>query len=62
MVLLAHLLKLRVQKDAPEMIKGSWYNSVDEHRQRVQKQLQQTPSLKSYLKTALKRLILMVVG
>ena len=53
MVLLAHLLKLRVQKDAPEMIKGSWYNSVDEHRQRVQKQLQQTPSLKSYLKTAL---------
>lgn len=53
MVLLAHLLKLTVQKDAPEMMKGSWYNSVDEHRQRVLKQLQQTPSLKSYLKTVL---------
>lgn len=53
MVLLAHLLKLRVQKDAPEMMKASWYNSVDEHRQRVQKQLQQTPSLKSFFTTGI---------
>ncbi|MBD2481664.1 DUF29 domain-containing protein [Planktothrix sp. FACHB-1365] len=53
MVLLAHLLKLRVQKDAPEMMKASWYNSVDEHRQCVQKQLQQTPSLKSFFTTAI---------
>ena len=53
MVLIAHLLKLTVQQDAPEMMKGSWYNSVDEHRQRVQKQLQQTPSLKSYFTTAI---------
>ena len=53
MVLLAHLLKLTVQQNAPEMMKGSWYNSVDEHRQRVQKQLQQTPSLKSFLATAI---------
>ncbi|MBE9144787.1 DUF29 domain-containing protein [Planktothrix mougeotii] len=53
MVLLAHLLKLMVQQDAPEMMKASWYNSVDEHRQRVQKQLQQTPSLKSFFTTAI---------
>lgn len=53
MVLIAHLLKLMVQKDAPEMMKLSWYNSVDEHRQRVQKQLQQTPSLKSFVTTAI---------
>lgn len=53
MVLIAHLLKLTVQQDAPEMMKGSWYNSIDEHRQRVQKQLQQTPSLKSYFTTAI---------
>ena len=49
MVLLIHLLKLKIQHDAPETMKASWYNSVDEHRQRVQDDLLKTPSLKSYL-------------
>ncbi|MGK7932146.1 MAG: DUF29 domain-containing protein [Microcystaceae cyanobacterium] len=49
MILLAHLLKLRVQADVPETMKGSWYNSVIEHRKRVKKQLVKTPSLTSYL-------------
>ncbi|WP_017304435.1 DUF29 domain-containing protein [Spirulina subsalsa] len=53
MILLAHLLKLTIQADAPQMIKGSWYSSVDEHRQRVLSQLVEIPSLKSYLETAL---------
>jgi hypothetical protein len=34
-------------------MKGSWYNSVVEHRKRVKKQLSKIPSLKSYFKTAL---------
>ena len=52
-ILMAHLLKLTVQADAPDTMKNSWYNSVDEHRQRIQKQLQKTPSLKSYWDNAL---------
>ncbi len=48
-ILLAHLLKLRVQNDAPESMKGSWYSSVLEHRQRVLDNLADTPSLKSLL-------------
>lgn len=52
-ILLAHLLKLAVQSDAPGTIKNSWYNSIDEHRQRVKKQLKKNPSLKSYLETAI---------
>jgi hypothetical protein len=52
-ILLAHLLKLTVQKDAPDTMKNSWYNSIDEHRQRVKKQLAKNPSLKSYWATAL---------
>lgn len=54
MILLAHLLKLKVQSDAPPSMKDSWYRSVIEHRQRVQKNLRDTPSLKSYLDTAIK--------
>ena len=53
MILLAHLLKLTVQKDAPETMKESWYNSVIEHRKRIEKQLRNTPSLKSYLSSVL---------
>lgn len=53
MILLAHLLKLIIQKDAPETMKISWYNSVIEHRKKVQKQLKKTPSLKSYLPSVL---------
>ena len=52
-ILLAHLLKLTIQANVPETMKNSWYNSVDEHRQRIKKQLQKTPSLKSYWDTAL---------
>ncbi len=53
MILLAHLLKLRIQNDVPETIKDSWYRSIIEHRQRIDKQLRDTPSLKSYLKLAI---------
>jgi hypothetical protein len=53
MILLAHLLKLNIQNDAPESMKGSWYNSVIEHRKRVKKQIKKTRSLKSYLKQIL---------
>lgn len=50
-ILLAHLLKLKIQSDAPETITRSWYNSIDEHRNRVNKQLVKIPSLKVYLNT-----------
>jgi hypothetical protein len=53
MVLLAHLLKLMVQQDAPDSMKQSWYRSIIEHRQRVIIAIKNTPSLKSYLETAL---------
>lgn len=52
-ILLAHLLKLKVQNDAPETMKGSWYSSVDEHRSRIKKQINKIPSLKSYLVNAI---------
>lgn len=55
MILLAYLLKITVQSDAPEMMKNSWYNSIAEHRQRVLFDLQETPSLKSYLKIAIEK-------
>ena len=51
-ILVGHLLKLSIQLDAPDTMKNSWYNSVDEHRQRVKRQLKKTPSLKSYWTTA----------
>ncbi|MGH8001795.1 MAG: DUF29 domain-containing protein [Brasilonema sp.] len=54
-ILLAHLLKLRVQHDVPDMMKASWYSSVLEHRQRVLNNLADTPSLKSYLVEALEK-------
>lgn len=52
MILMAHLLKLKIQNNVPEQMKGSWYDSVVEHRQRVCKSLRDTPSLKSYLEMA----------
>jgi hypothetical protein len=55
MILLAHLLKIHVQYDVPEMMKNSWYNSIVEHRQRVLFDLQETPSLKSYLKISIEK-------
>jgi hypothetical protein len=53
MILLAHLLKLTVQNDAPETMQISWYPSVIEHRQHIVKNLRDTPSLKTYLPTAI---------
>lgn len=55
MILLAHLLKLQVQADAPDTMKGSWYSSVLEHRQRVLNNLADTPSLKSFLGEAVEK-------
>ena len=54
-MLLAHLLKFKVQHDVPDMMKASWYSSVLEHRQRVLNNLADTPSLKSYLVDALEK-------
>lgn len=49
MILLTHLVKLKVKKNAPEMMQQTWLNSVDENRKRIQKSLRETPSLKSFL-------------
>lgn len=54
-ILLAHLLKLRVQHDVPEQMKSSWYSSVLEHRQRVLNNLADTPSLNSFLAEAIEK-------
>lgn len=53
MVLLAHLLKLKIQNDAPNSMKNSWYRSIIEHRKRVLVALKKTPSLKSSLTKAI---------
>lgn len=55
MVLLAHLLKLQVQADAPDSMKGSWYDSVVEHRARVKADLADNPSFKNFLDEAVKK-------
>ncbi|MGJ5673056.1 MAG: DUF29 domain-containing protein [Nostochopsis sp.] len=54
-ILLAHLLKLMLQHDVPDMMKGSWYSSVLEHRQRVLNNLSDTPSLKSFFAEAIEK-------
>ena len=48
-ILIAHLLKLMIQADAPDTMKGSWYSSVIEHRFRVIKDLEENPSFKNYI-------------
>jgi Domain of unknown function DUF29 len=53
MILLAHLLKLKIQQDVPDSMKSSGYGSVLEHRQRVLNQLADTPSLKNFLEEAI---------
>jgi hypothetical protein len=53
MILIAHLLKLTIQFDVPETMKMSWYRSVAEHRKRVLIDIKDTPSLKTFLPTAL---------
>ena len=54
MILMAHLLKLKIQNDVPEQMKGSWYDSIVENSQRVYNSLRDTPSLKNHLETAIK--------
>lgn len=54
-ILLAHLLKLKMQHDAPDSMKASWYSSVVEHRQRVLDNLADTSSLKSFLVEAVEK-------
>lgn len=60
-ILLAHLLKLRVQSTAPDSMQRSWYSSVIkyssviEHRQRVLDSLESTPSLKTFLVEAMEQ-------
>jgi Domain of unknown function DUF29 len=45
-ILLLHLLKWEYQ---PHIRSGSWQGSIVEHRRRIRKALQSSPSLKSYL-------------
>jgi Domain of unknown function DUF29 len=52
-ILLAHLLKIQVQDNVPEMMKGSWYDSINEHRARILFQLEETPSLKAQFQEAI---------
>jgi hypothetical protein len=55
MILLAHLLKLKIQYSGPESMKSSWYCSIVEHRERIIALLENTPSLKSYLAIAINK-------
>ena len=52
-ILIAHLLKLKIQKDAPEMMKGGWHDSVSEHHLRILYDLEEMPSLNSHLEIAI---------
>ena len=52
-ILIAHLLKLAVQKDAPDWMTNSWYNSIDEHRKRIIKAQKKYEPIKKYLATAI---------
>ncbi len=54
-VLLAHLLKLKVQNDAPDIMKSSWFDSVYEHRERVKDTLADNPSFQNFLAEAMEK-------
>jgi Domain of unknown function DUF29 len=54
-ILLAHLLKVKVQHDVPETMKGSWYDSINEHRARILFQIEEIPSFKSQLSEAIEK-------
>ena len=45
-ILIAHLVKLMIQKDATNSMKISWYNSITEHRFRIETDLKENPSFK----------------
>lgn len=47
-VVLLHLLKWQYQ---PECRSGSWAGSIVEHRRRIKKAIQESPSLKPYLES-----------
>ncbi|MEC4991576.1 MAG: DUF29 domain-containing protein [Oscillatoria sp. PMC 1068.18] len=49
-ILLLHLLKWQYQ---PEMRSNSWKGSIVEHRRRIRKAIQESPSLKAYLEEVL---------
>jgi Domain of unknown function DUF29 len=49
-VVLLHLLKWQYQ---PERRSGSWESSIIEHRRRIKKAIQESPSLKPYLDSIL---------
>jgi hypothetical protein len=53
LILIAHLLKLYVQSDAPDWMNQSWYNSIDEHRLRIQRSLEKSGSLRRYFPDAI---------
>ena len=52
-ILIAHLLKLAVQHDAPDWMTNSWYNSIDEYRKRIIKAKRKYKPIKKYLPTAI---------
>ncbi|MBD2568902.1 DUF29 domain-containing protein [Anabaena lutea] len=54
-ILLAHLLKLKIQHNVPDSMKASWYSSIVEHRQRVIDNITDTPSLKTFLTEAVEK-------
>jgi hypothetical protein len=55
LILIAHLLKLYIQSDAPDWMNKSWYDSIDEHRLRIQSALEKSGSLCHYLPDAVER-------
>lgn len=52
-LLLTHLLRLKVQQNVPEMMKNKWHESINEHRLHIERSLQDSPSFKSSLDTAI---------
>lgn len=52
-ILIAHLIKLYVQNDAPDWMTNSWYNSIDEDRARIRNDIQDG-ILKRYFPEAVK--------
>ena len=48
-ILIAHLLKLYVQKDAPDWMTLSWYRSIDEQRNPILKAKSQYKSITKFL-------------
>ncbi len=51
-ILIAHLLKLYVQTDAPDWMTLSWYRSIDEHRNRILKAKSKYKSITKFLPLA----------